>query len=235
MTRPAAIAVDSPPRRARPRRDLASGRAEPKGVLVRFVVGPDRAIVPDIGRRLPGRGLWLSPSRDVLKMAAAGRGRVFARAAGGPVAVPQELDRLVERLLVERIVGLIGVARRSGTAVTGFERVREALASLKPSSEGSAVLFIAADAPAPDRGRLKSSGGEVTVSQALTANELGSAFGRETAVFATVAPGKLARDIWAEAGRLALLRAGDNGSRSMKAPIVEAISVDDSVKDGSAR
>lgn len=244
MTRTAAIAVDSPLRRARPRRDLASGKAEPKGVLVRFVVGPDRAVVPDIGRRLPGRGLWLSPRRDVLKMAAAGRGRIFARAAGGPVAVPPELDRLVERLLVERVVGLIGLARRSGTAVTGFERVREALAPMKASDEGSAVLFIAADASAPDRGRLKASGGEVSVSQVLTASELGGAFGRENAVFAVVAPGKLARDIGAEAGRLALLRAGDkgmggnggqDGARSTAAFSVDAISVEDSVKDGSAR
>lgn len=225
MTHPAPIALDPPPRRPRPRRDLASGKAVPRGVLVRFVLGPDRAIVPDIGRSLPGRGLWLSPRRDVLKMAAAGRGRVFARAAGGPVAVPQELDRLVERLLVERIVGLIGLARRSGAAVTGFERVREALAALKPSSGISAVLFVAADASAPDRRRLKSPGVEIVVSHALTASELGSAFGRDTAVFAAVVPGKLARDIGAEAGRLALLRAGDPGSRSF----------DDRVKDGSAR
>jgi hypothetical protein len=232
MTRSAAIAADTPPRRARPRRDLASGRAQPKGTLVRFVVGPDRTVVPDIGRRLPGRGLWLSPSRDVLKMAAAARGRVFARAAGGPVAVPQELDRLVERLLVERLVGLIGLARRSGAAVTGFERVREALASVKPSSEGGAVLLIAADAPAPDRGRLKAVA-EVAVSRALTASEMGSAFGRDFAVFASVAPGKLARDILAEAGRLALLRAGDDDRAT--APSGNSISVADSVKDGSAR
>jgi hypothetical protein len=235
MTRSAAIAVDSPPRRTRPRRDLASGKVEPKGVLVRFVVGPGRSIVPDLGRRLPGRGLWLSPSRDVLKMAAAGRGRVFARAAGGPVIVPQDLDRLVERLLVERIVDLIGLARRGGVAVTGFERVREALASVTPSSAGSAVLFIAADAPAPDRGRLKAAGGQVSVSKVLTAGELGSAFGRDTAVYAVAAPGRLARDIEAEAGRLALLRAGDADPGVADAATVEAISVEDSVKDGSAR
>ena len=232
MTRSAAIAADSPPPRARPRRDLASGRAQPRGMLVRFVVGPDRMVVPDIGRRLPGRGLWLSPSRDVLKMAAAARGRVFARAAGGPVAVPPELDALVERLLVERLVSLIGLARRSGAAVTGFERVREALASIKPSSEGSVVLLIAADAPAPDRGRLKTAA-EVTVSRALSANELGAAFGRDFAVFASVAPGKLARDIAAEAGRLTLLRAGDDGRAAASAG--DAISIADSVKDGSAR
>jgi uncharacterized protein len=224
MTRSAAN-VASPARRSRPRRNLASGKPELRGVLVRFVVGPDRSVVPDIGRRLPGRGLWLSPKRDVLKMAAAGRGRVFARAAGGPVTVPQELDRLVERLLVERIISLIGLARRGGTAVAGFERVRESLATMKPSGAARAILFIASDASAADRGRLASRVVELMVSQALTANELGSAFGRDTTVFAAVAPGALAHELEAEVGRLALLRAGDIASRGF----------DDGVKDALAR
>ena len=224
MTQSAAIALDSP-RPPRPRRNLASGKAEPRGVLVRFVVGPDRAVVPDIGRRLPGRGLWLSPRRDVLKMAAAIRGRLFARAAGGPVAVPLELDRVVERLLVERVVSLIGLARRGGTAVMGFERVRESLATMKPSHDVRAVLFVASDASAPDRRRLTSQTVDVTISEALTASELGSAFGRDAAVFVAVAPGSLARDIEAEASRLALLRSEDSDS----------LTLDARVKDGSAR
>lgn len=213
------------PRRARPRRDLASGTPEPRGVLVRFVVGPDRAIVPDVAGRLPGRGLWLSPRRDVLKMAAAGRGRVFSRAAGGAVAVPQELDRVVERLLVERIVNLIGLARRSGSAVCGFERVREALAGMKPAGHGSAVLFVAGDASAPDRTRLKGAAVDVETSEALTASELGAAFGREDAVFAVVSPGRLATEIEAQARKLALLRAEDAALRP----------VSNRVKDSSAR
>jgi hypothetical protein len=158
-------------------------------------------------------------------MAAASRGRVFARAAGGPVAVPQELDQLVERLLVERIISLIGLARRGGTAVAGFERVRESLLAMKPSGDTRAVLFIASDASAADRGRLVSRAVEVMVSEVLTANELGSAFGREMTVFAAVAPGTLAHELEAETGRLALLRAGDTASRGF----------DDGVKDALAR
>jgi predicted RNA-binding protein YlxR (DUF448 family) len=213
------------PRRARPRRNLASGAPEPRGVLVRFVVGPDRAIVPDVAGQFPGRGLWLSPRRDVLKMAAAGRGRVFSRAAGGAVVVPQELDRLVERLLVERIVNLIGLARRSGAAVCGFERVREALAAMKPSGHGPAVLLIAGDASAPDRSRLKAHSVDVVTSETLTASELGAAFGREDVVFAVVSPGRLATEIEVQARKLALLRAEDAGLRP----------VGNRVKDSSAR
>jgi hypothetical protein len=158
-------------------------------------------------------------------MAAASRGRLFARAAGGPVAVPQELDQLVERLLVERIISLIGLARRGGTAVAGFQRVRESLATMKPSGNVRAVLFIASDASAPDRGRLASPAVEVMVSEVFTASELGAAFGRDMMVFAAVAPGKLAHELEAETGRLALLRAGDAASRSF----------DDGVKDALVR
>jgi predicted RNA-binding protein YlxR (DUF448 family) len=220
----ARITHDSP-RRPRPRRNLASGAAEPRGVLVRFVVGPDRAIVPDVAGHLPGRGLWLSPRRDVLKMAAAGRGRVFSRAAGGAVAVPQELDRLVERLLVERIDNLIGLARRSGSAVCGFERVREALAAMKPNGHGPGILFVAGDASAPDRSRLKAPSVDVVTWETLTASELGAAFGREDVVFAVVSPGRLATEIEAQARKLALLRAEDAGLRD----------VGNRVKDSSAR
>jgi hypothetical protein len=158
-------------------------------------------------------------------MAAASRGRLFARAAGGSVAVPQDLDRLVERLLVERVVSLVGLARRGGTAVMGFERVRESLAAMKPSQGVRAVLFVASDASAPDRRRLTSQTVDVAISEALTASELGSAFGRDAAVFVVVAPGSLARDIEAEASRLALLRSEDSNS----------LSLDARVKDGSAR
>ncbi len=229
MIQAAAIATDSP-RAPRPRRNLASGKAEPRGLLVRFVVGPDRSVVPDVGRCLPGRGLWLSPRRDVLKMAAASRGRLFARAAGGAVTVSQELDQVVERLLLERVISLVGLARRGGTAVMGFERVRESLATMKPSQGVRAVLFVASDASAPDRRRLTSQTVDVTISEALTASELGSAFGREGAVFVAVAPGSLARDIEVEASRLALLRSEDSDSLP-----VDANSIDGRVKDGSAR
>jgi hypothetical protein len=209
MAESALIDTAAAPRRARPRRDLASGRPAPRGLLVRFVVGPDRAIVPDIGRRLPGRGLWLSPRRDVLKMAAAGRGRLFARAAGGSVTVPQDLDRLVERLLVDRVVSLIGLARRGGAAVSGFQRVREFLDGVRPQGNARAVLFVAADASAPDRRRLRASA-DIAVADVLTTAELSRAFGLDNSVFAAVAPGNVAREIEAEIGRLALLRAPDS-------------------------
>jgi len=134
-------------------------------------------------------------------------------------------NRLVERLLVERTTNLIGLARRGGTAVGGFERVREFLGGVKPSKDGRAILFVASDAQGSDRKRLASSEVEIAVSEALTAGELGYAFGRDTLVFAAIAPGALAREIEAEASRLSLLRTGEASPDSS----------DDGVKDASVR
>ncbi|MGH7112560.1 MAG: DUF448 domain-containing protein, partial [Stellaceae bacterium] len=71
------------------RRCLATGQVRPRAALLRFVVGPDGAIVADVAGRLPGRGLWLTPRRDIVEQAVAKR--LFARAARRPVAVPPGL------------------------------------------------------------------------------------------------------------------------------------------------
>src|SRR5690625_1837902 len=83
----------SEPRHEPIRRCLASGERLPQDRLLRFVVGPENELVPDLAARLPGRGLWIRPERALLERAIA-RG-LFARAARGPVKVPPDL---VERL-----------------------------------------------------------------------------------------------------------------------------------------
>src|SRR6202012_5547509 len=98
---------------------------------------------PDLAARLPGRGMWLSACRDVLETSGLrddGRqkekqgdasyrnlGRAFARAARGPVSVPSDLSVLLETALARRIGECLGLARRAGQAVAGYEKAREAL------------------------------------------------------------------------------------------------------------
>ncbi len=101
-------------------------------------MGPDGAIVPDIEARLPGRGLWLTPRRDIVDRAVAKR--LFARAARRPVATPPELADRVESLLARRCVDVLGLARRAGLAVAGFDRVGGAL-----RRGGPALLLCALD------------------------------------------------------------------------------------------
>jgi len=186
------------------RRCIVTGDERPKAELIRFVVGPDDGIVPDLEERLPGRGLWLSADRDVVNTAAAGR--VFAKAARQKVNVPEDLAERIEALLAGRTMDLIGLARRAGNVICGFEKVR---AFLKEGRKG--VLLAASDGARGGREKLlgKSSGeAELAV---LTSLELGQALGREQVVHAVIAPGALAERIRREMERLRGVRTGAAG------------------------
>ena len=164
--------------------------------MIRFVVGPDRAIVPDLAGRLPGRGLWLSARADVLETARARA--AFAKATRGPVDVPPDLSAMVQAGLARRVAELLGLARRAGQAVGGFQKAREWLLS------GRAALVVqASDASAAERARFLAGRPGVPVVTALPAEALGSVFGRGHVVHVAVAPGRLADAIASESGRLA--------------------------------
>jgi predicted RNA-binding protein YlxR (DUF448 family) len=184
------------------RRCLVTGEARPKAGLIRFVVSPEGAIVPDVAERLPGRGLWLTARRDIVAQAVTKR--LFARAARASVAVDDGLVDWVERLLAERCCEALGLARRAGQALTGFVKVR-ALAAGK----GAAVLVEAADGGADSRGKLEALAPGIPVVALLTCAELSAALGREHVVHAALTPGRLAASFLADAARLGGFRATD--------------------------
>lgn len=168
--------------------------------MIRFVLAPDRTLVPDLEGRLPGRGMWLSARGDVLERASL-RG-AFARAARGPVQVPPDLRARIEDGLRRRIRDLLGFARRAGQAVCGFQKAQEWLKG------GRAALVVqAADGSPAERRRLVGGRG-VAVVAPLSAAELGAVFGRDQAVHVALAPGRLAQAIRTEADRLAGITAG---------------------------
>ncbi|HEX2939418.1 MAG TPA: DUF448 domain-containing protein, partial [Rhodopila sp.] len=130
------------------RRCVVTRERLPKERMIRFVVGPDRRLVPDLAARLPGRGMWLSASGDVLQFTGSDDTafrnftRAFARAARGPVTVPSDLPALLQAALVRRIGELLGLARRAGQAVAGYEKARDMLQTrrarlLVQASDGS--------------------------------------------------------------------------------------------------
>lgn len=181
------------------RRCIVTRERLPKERMIRFVIGPDQTLVPDLAARLPGRGLWLSARADVLE-AARTRG-AFARAARSPVRAPQDLADRVRAGIVRRIGELLGLARRAGQAVAGFDRAREWVRS------GRAALILQAfDGSAEERRRFRG-GADATqirmpVLAPLPASALGAVFGRDRAVHVAVAPGRLAELLTQEAGRL---------------------------------
>jgi hypothetical protein len=193
------------------RRCIASGDRKPPAELLRFVVGPDGTIVPDLACKLPGRGLWLSPRRDMIDKACIRN--LFAKAAKSTVRVPEDLVSLVERLLNRRCLELISLAKRAGQLVAGHDKVKAWLAA------GRAGLLIqAADAADDGRGKLRALGRAVTpglpVLELFDAEQLGRTLGRPASVHIAVAPGGFADRIVAEAARLAGVRNGDTKTDS---------------------
>jgi predicted RNA-binding protein YlxR (DUF448 family) len=180
--------------------------------LLRCVVGPDGEIVPDIDTRLPGRGLWLLPRRDIVERAVAKR--LFARAARRPVTVPPGLASRIEALLARRCGETLGLARRAGLAVAGFERVGEAV-----RRGNAALLLFALDGAAAGQRKLAAMAREVPSMATLTAAELSGAFGREVVAFAAVGPGSLCARLRLDLERLAGFRAPAVEDRMNIAPV----------------
>lgn len=184
------------------RRCIVSGRPMARDLLVRFVVGPDATLVPDIAEKLPGRGFWLSARRDVIHTAC--RKRLFAKAAGGPVQVPDDLADTVEDLLVRQCQAFIGLARRAGHGIGGHERVVGWLRA------GRAGLLLSALDGAPEAvGSMRALADGLPVVDLLSAAELGEAFGRMRTVHGALERGGLAERLAVAAARLAGFRAAD--------------------------
>ncbi len=178
--------------------------------MIRFVLNPSREIVPDITATLPGRGIWLSARGDVIETALT-RG-AFNRAAGkgegrGQVVVAADLLAVLQAGLVRRISELLGLTRRAGQSVCGFQKAREWLVA------GRAGLVVqAADGSAAECARfLSGMQGRVPVVAPLDAAALGVVFGRDHAVHVTVAPGRLASALRMECERLAGLLGQNTG------------------------
>ncbi len=177
------------------RRCLVSRERLPRERMLRFVVSPEGAMVPDLAERLPGRGYWLSARADMVEMAVRRGG--FARAARRPVAVAPDLLAVLRSGLEQRIGETLGLARRAGQVVFGFARAQEWVRA------GQAGLIVSAsDGSAEERARLLA-GRPLPVLQPLDAARLGSAMGRDHIVHVAVASGRLAERLVVDAERLA--------------------------------
>lgn len=187
-----------------PLRLCAVSRAQkPPDDLIRFVLAPDGTIVPDLARRLPGRGVWVGSTRETVQ--AAIRQKVFARSLKQPVSVPDDLADRIERLMAKRLGEAISIANKAGLLIAGFGKVEELIARGE-----AAILIHAADGARDGAAKLdrkfKALRGpepatEATVSD-LTGLELDLAIGRSNVVHAATSEGGASRRILHEAGRL---------------------------------
>ena len=202
----------------RERRDLVSHEVMDESRLIRFVAGPDGQVVPDLGRKLSGRGLWVEASRASVEAAVKKNG--FTRAAKTKLTAPADLADVVERLLARRCLDQLGLARREGVLISGFEKTAASLRAGK-----AAWVLEAADGSADGRGKILALARHQTakICGAFTADDLSLALGLENAIHAVLLAGGRA-DRWTiEVERLA-------GFRPLRPPHWDV----SSVEDGSA-
>lgn len=183
------------------RKDIVSGEAGDRETMVRFVIDPDGVVVPDLEGKLPGRGLWLAPNRDVLE--GARLAPLFSRAAREKVKVPDDLADRLEHLLAARCQNLMGLARRASMLVAGYEQVRSALRGGK-----AAVLIAASDGAADGRDKVRALAPDLPLITSLTSAEIGASVGAGAMVHAALSDGRLAREILITADKLGGLRRG---------------------------
>ena len=179
---------------SRERRDIVSGEVMDEARLIRFVAGPDGAVVPDLARKLPGRGLWVAADRASVE--AAQKKNLFARAAKAKLAAPGDLATQVEMLLKRRLLAGLGLARKAGELTSGFEKVSQAIASQKV-----AWLVEASDGAADGRRKLWAVARKQPrvpgLIGAFSAAELGLALGAENVIHTAFLAGRAA-DRWAQ-------------------------------------
>lgn len=186
--------------------------AKPVDDLLRFVAGPDGTLAPDIKRKLPGRGVWVTASRRVLETAV--RRGAFARSLKESIRIPADLPDLVDRLLARSALDALAIANKAGRVVAGFERVGSAL-----KADRLAALIHATEA-SPDGVRKLAgaqTGAPVPLVRTFTASQLGLALGRPNVIHAALLGGREGDSFLARWRTLERYRANDDGDEPTRA------------------
>ena len=190
------------------RKCIASGEVKDKSSLLRFVVTPDNMVVADVLEKLPGKGIWLGCSKDLLEKTL--RDGLFARVTKKPINVPETLLDDVEQMLTNRVISLISLARKSGRAVAGYEKVKDWL-----SKDLATVLVQSQDGSERGKSKLSTPRGGTFIDW-LKSSELGLAFGRQTVIHCALASGGITKRVVHDALRLKGLRPSEGDLRIVK-------------------
>jgi uncharacterized protein len=121
---------------------IVTGTKDVPEAMLRFALGPDGSVVPDVRRKLPGRGVWTALSFEAVSRAAAKQ--AFSRAFRAKAAAPASLAETVDALLERDALQSLSIANKAGLVVAGAFKVDSAI-----EAGGVAALIQASDG-APD-------------------------------------------------------------------------------------
>jgi uncharacterized protein len=185
----------------------ATGEVTPVADMIRFVLAPDGSVVPDLKRRLPGRGIWITATRPALSSALARK--AFARSFKREVRVAGDLVESTERLLERAALDALAMAHKAGRAIMGFARVEAAL-----GRERVAALIQGSDAGLDGVRKLNASvrqrpdAENIVIVNTFAISQLDLAFGRANVVHAVLVAGPETEAFLARVARLERFRTG---------------------------
>jgi len=189
---------------------IATGAKGAPETMLRFALAPDGAVVPDVRRKLPGRGVWTRLSRDAVRRAAA-KG-VFARAFRAKAEAPAGLADTVDALLERDALQALSLANKAGLVVAGAFKVDEAIAN------GAVATLIEASDGAPDgvakraqalRAKLGEAAGTIARINLFSSRQLDLALGKANVIHAALKSGAAGSAFLARAERLRRYRASE--------------------------
>ena len=184
---------------------------KPVGELIRFVVGPAGEVVPDIKRKLPGRGIWISGSRAAVEEAV--KRNVFARGFKRNVRVAPDLAAAAERLMERSALDALAIAGKAGQVAGGFSKVEAAL-----REDDVKALIHASDAASDGIRKLESKLNaalhrktgekprEIAIVDIFSGGQLDLALNRPNVVHAALLAGSASETFLARAKRLQSFR-----------------------------
>lgn len=185
--------------------------------LIRFVIGPGDVLVPDIRRKLPGRGVWVSLSAAAVGEAV--KRRAFERSLKMKVTVSPDLAAEVDALLSRDAIQALAMANKAGLVSTGFAKVEAQAEAGRP-----AAVIAASDGAEDGRRKIgqalrrASTPKEIPVVAIFAATELELALGREHVIHAALAPGPATEGFLARWRRLVRYRTNDAGETAFMDP-----------------
>jgi predicted RNA-binding protein YlxR (DUF448 family) len=214
--------LDAGPRKTAPGAErfcAATGTVRPVADMIRFVVSPDGLAVADLKRRLPGRGLWITATRQALRTAITRK--IFGRGFKRDVRVAPDMIETTELLMEQGALAALAIAHKAGKVAIGFAKAEQALSRVR-----LAALIRAADA-SPDgarkldaavRRRLDPEDGQIAVIDTFTSAQLDLALGRSNVIHAALLAARESDTFMARAELLDRFRTGGLGDRNEPKP-----------------
>jgi len=190
-----------------------SREVRPIDQLIRFVVSPAGDIVPDLKRKLPGRGMWITASRKAV--AEAVRRNQFSKAFKRDLRVPPTLPTDTETLLVRSVTEALGIAAKAGQVVSGAGKVETALKAgtvevLIHASDGAPDGIRKLDALARQNDGNSDGKPQILIVTALKSAELDLALTRSNVIHAALLAGPASRTFLSRSQMLVRYRMADD-------------------------